>query len=89
METFNNGYTQQSRETKENRSYKEQAANALLPSMTAGYETFKYIKGLNTDTLPVVLMQQGIEKAGANLLDFGRPAGWHRGPPRSPPCPSP
>ena len=64
METFNDGYTQQTRETKENRSYKEQAANALLPSMIAGYETFKYIKGLNTDTPPVVLMQQGIERQG-------------------------
>ncbi len=64
VETFNDGYTMQTRETKENRSYKGQAANDLLPSMTAGYNTLQYVKGLSTDTPLVVLMQQGIERQG-------------------------
>ncbi len=54
----------QTRETKENRSYKGQAANELLPSMTAGYNTLQYVKGLSTETPLVVLMQQGIERQG-------------------------
>lgn len=64
VETFNDGYTQQTRETKENRSYKGQTSNALLPTMTASYDTFKYVKGLNVDTPLVILMQQGIERQG-------------------------
>lgn len=64
VETFNDGYTQQTRETKENRSYKGQAANDLLPSVAATYETFKYVKGLSVDTPLVILMQQGIERQG-------------------------
>lgn len=60
VETFNDGYTQQTREIKENRSYKDQAANELLPRVAASYETFKYITGISSNTPLVILMQQGI-----------------------------
>lgn len=64
LESFNDGYTMQTRETKENRSYKGQAANELLPSVAATYATFKYVSGLNVDTPLVIAMQQGIERQG-------------------------
>ena len=62
VETFSDGYTMQTKETKENRSYRNQTAGALLPSVQATYGTFKYVAGLSVDTPLVVLMQQGIER---------------------------
>ena len=62
VETFSDGYTMQTKEVKENRSYRNQKANALLPSVQATYDTFKYVTGLNVETPLVVLMQQGIER---------------------------
>lgn len=62
IETFSDGYTMQTKEVKENRSYRNQKANAILPSVQATYDTFKYVTGLNVETPLVVLMQQGIER---------------------------
>lgn len=62
IETFSDGYTMQTKEVKENRSYRNQKANALLPSVQATYDTFKYVTSLDVETPLVVLMQQGIER---------------------------
>ena len=62
IETFSDGYTMQTKEVKENRSYRNQKSNALLPSAQATYDTFKYVSALTVDTPLVILMQQGIER---------------------------